>query len=162
MTVLRSIDPNHTPALLKERGAFFASDDITRFISRWSIRGADDLVMEPSGGDAAFLVSAMARLRELAAEPDTQPIVDGVEIHAHSVRVESQRVREVGGTAHLRHSDFFAIEPEPVYDTVIGKPPYIRYQDFSDECRLRAWEATLRGGVSLKGLASSWAAFTIH
>ncbi|WP_431112478.1 hypothetical protein [Variovorax paradoxus] len=118
--------------------------------------------MEPSGGDAAFLVSAAARLRELAAEPDVQLIVDGVEIHAHSARVESQRVREVGGTAHFGHSDFFVIEAEPVYGTVIGKPHYIRDQDFSDEFRLRAREAAVRGGVSLPGLVSSWAAFAIH
>ena len=162
VTVLRSIHPNDTPALRKERGAFFTPDDITRFISRWAIRGAEDLVMEPSAGDAAFLVAAVARLRELASDPKERPIVDGVEIHAHSARVASQRVREAGGTAQIRHSDFFAIEPEPVYDTVIGNPPYIRYQDFSGESRLRSREAALRGGVSLTGLASSWAAFTIH
>ena len=162
VTVLRSIHPNDTPALRKERGAFFTPDDITRFITRWAIRGAEDLVMEPSAGDAAFLVAAVARLRELAADPDVRPIVDGVEIHAHSARVAAQRVREAGGTAQIRHSDFFLIEPEPVYDTVIGNPPYIRYQDFSGESRLRAREAALRGGVSLTGLASSWAAFTIH
>src|SRR6185437_4953885 len=59
-------------------------------------------------------------------------------------------------------SDFFSVEPEPFYDTVIGNPPYIRYQDFSGESRARSREAALRGGVSLTGLASSWAAFTIH
>ena len=87
MTVLRSIDPPDTPALRKERGAFFTPDDITRFMARWAIRGAEDLVMEPSAGDAAFLVAAVARLRQLASDPAARPIVDGVEIHAHSARV---------------------------------------------------------------------------
>lgn len=159
---MRSIHPNDTPALRKERGAFFTPDEITRFITNWAIRSADDLVMEPAAGDAAFLVAAVARLRELNPDPVSQPTVDGVEIHAHSARVARQRVQEAGGKSNIRHSDFFLIEPEPVYDTVVGNPPYIRYQDFSGESRARSREAALRGGVSLTGLASSWAAFTIH
>jgi len=162
VTLAHSIHPDDTPALRKERGAFFTPDEITRFIAQWAIRKADDLVMEPSAGDAAFLVAAVDRLRELAPSSDAQPIVDGVEIHAHSAKVARQRVLNAGGKANVRHSDFFTIEPEPVYDTVIGNPPYIRYQDFSGESRARSREAALRGGVSLTGLASSWAAFTIH
>ncbi|WP_250517748.1 N-6 DNA methylase [Caballeronia sp. INDeC2] len=159
---LSSIDPDDTPALRKERGAFFTPDEITEFIADWAIRSAGDLTLEPSAGDAAFLVAAVRRLRELAPHVDTRPTVEGVEIHAHSARVAQQRVRDVGGKAKIRHSDFFTVEPEPIYDAVIGNPPYIRYQDFSGESRVRARQAALRGGVSLTGLASSWAAFTIH
>ncbi|MFM0212828.1 N-6 DNA methylase [Paraburkholderia sediminicola] len=163
MTLLaRSIHPDDTPALRKERGAFFTPDEITRFVANWAIRTPGDLVLEPSAGDAAFLVAAVSRLRGLTPSKDARPTVDGVEIHAHSARVANQRVREAGGKAEIRHSDFFAVEPEPVYDTVIGNPPYIRYQDFSGESRARSRAAALRGGVSLTGLASSWAAFTIH
>jgi adenine-specific DNA methylase len=162
LTDARRLHSSDTPALRKERGAFFTPDEITRFVAEWAIRGADDLVMEPSAGDAAFLVAAVARIRDLASDPNTRPIVDGVEIHAHSARVARTRVQAAGGRAQIRHSDFFAVEPEPVYDTVIGNPPFIRYQDFSGEARARSREAALRGGVSLSGLASSWAAFTIH
>lgn len=78
------------------------------------------------------------------------------------MRVASERVLEAGGKARIQNSDFFAIEPNPVYDAVIGNPPFIRYQDFSGESRAKSREAALRGGVSLTGLASSWAAFAIH
>ncbi|MBU9558866.1 N-6 DNA methylase [Burkholderia multivorans] len=162
MTLVRSIDPNDTPALRKERGAFFTPDEITQFVSNWAIRTSGDAVLEPSAGDAAFLVAAVRRLRELTPDVVARPVVDGVEIHAHSARVAQQRVQEAGGKAQIRHSDFFTVDPEPVYDAVIGNPPYIRYQGFSGESRARAREAALRGGVSLTGLASSWAAFTIH
>lgn len=162
MTLVHSIDPDDTPARRKERGAFFTPDEITRFVVDWAIRTPGDLVLEPSAGDAAFLVAAVRRLHELTPDMDARPTVDGVEIHAHSARVANQRVRGAGGKARIRHSDFFAIAPEPVYDTVIGNPPYIRYQDFSGESRARSREAALRGGVSLTGLASSWAAFTVH
>lgn len=162
MKLLTLVDPDDTSALRKERGAFFTPDEITRFMANWAVRAPGDLVLEPSAGDAAFLVAAVCRLRELTADPAARPAVDGVEIHAYSARVARQRVRESGGKAKIRHSDFFTIDPEPIYDTVIGNPPYIRYQDFSGESRARSREAALRGGVSLTGLASSWAAFTIH
>jgi adenine-specific DNA methylase len=162
VTVASNIDPDDTPGLRKERGAFFTPEKITQFMVNWAIRTPSDLVLEPAAGDAAFLVAAVSRLRGLAEDADLRPIVDGVEIHAHSARVARQRVQEAGGEAQIRDSDFFALEPKPVYDTVIGNPPYIRYQDFSGESRARSREAALRGGVSLTGLASSWAAFTVH
>ena len=119
-------------------------------------------MLEPSAGDAAFLIAAVARLRELAPNVETRPKVDGVEIHAESARRALERVWEAGGEARICHSDFFALEPNPIYDAVIGNPPFIRYQDFSGESRVRSRAAALRGGVALSGLASSWAAFVIH
>jgi len=95
VTRLRSIDPDDTPALRKERGAFFTPDEITRFVANWAIRKPDDLVLEPSAGDAAFLIAAVRRLRKLSAGADLQPTVNGVEIHAHSARIASQRGRLV-------------------------------------------------------------------
>jgi len=151
-----------TPEIRKERGAFFTPSDITDFVASWAIRGTGDRVMEPSAGDAAFLVAAVARLAKLRRGKGAEPEVDGIEIHAHSARVARRRVREAGGKANIRQSDFFDIAPSPVYDAVIGNPPYIRYQNFSGESRAKAREAALRGGVALTGLASSWAAFTVH
>lgn len=162
MTFATSIDPSDTTALRKERGAFFTPDEITRFISEWAIRSPDEKVLEPSAGDAAFLISAVLRLKQLSTTDNVRPAVTGIEIHAHSAQMASQRVSSVGGRAHILHSDFFTVEPDPVYDIVIGNPPYIRYQDFSGEARARSREAAMRAGVALTGLASSWAAFTIH
>ena len=45
---------------------------------------------------------------------------------------------------------------------MVGNPPYIRYQDFGGEPRMRSRAMALKAGVSLTALASSWAAFTIH
>lgn len=157
-----SIHPKDTPELRKERGAFFTPSDITAFVANWAIRAAGDRVMEPSAGDAAFLVAAVARLARLAGDDGAEPEVDGVEIHTHSARVARRRVRAAGGKATVRQGDFFDMEPEPVYDAVIGNPPYIRYQCFSGEARAKSRQAALRGGVALTGLASSWASFTVH
>lgn len=156
------VHPTDTPTLRKARGAFFTPDEITAFIAQWAIQSPDDRVLEPSAGDAAFLVAAVERLRELSTTPEVAPTVDGVEIHEYSARVGRQRVRDAGGKARVRVSDFFLVPPTPTYDAVIGNPPYVRYQDWSGEARARSRQAALRAGVSLTGLASSWAAFTVH
>ena len=148
-----------TAELRKARGAFFTPDAITRYITDWAIRTSQDTVLEPSAGDAAFLVQAVRRLREHGQQA---PRVDGVEIHPHSARVARERVKEAGGTPRLTVNDFFLVEPEARYSVVIGNPPYIRYQDFSGESRTRSRAAAFKAGVSLTALASSWAAFTIH
>ena len=154
--------PKDSPSLRKERGAFFTPDAITSFVARWAIRSSNDRVLEPSAGDAAFLLAAVSQLAKLRGVNGDQPVVDGVEIHAHSAKVARQRVREAGGNARVRQSDFFDVMPDAVYDAVIGNPPYIRYQNFTGEARAKSRQAALRGGVALTGLASSWAAFTVH
>lgn len=151
-----------SPTLRKARGAFFTPEEITRFVTAWALRSPDDRVLEPSAGDAAFLVAAVDRLRDLGKDPSAVPVVDAVEIHGGSVRAAEARVASTGGRAKIREADFFTVDPNPLYDAVIGNPPYIRYQGFTGEQRARAQRAALRGGVSLNGLASSWAAFTIH
>lgn len=162
MTFVTQRDPIDTPLLRKERGAFFTPPAITQFISKWAIRASGDRVLEPAAGDAAFLISAVERLRELAPRRRSRPKVHGVEIHANSADVARKRVADAGGEADIRLADFFTVMPNPQFNAVIGNPPYIRYQDFSGETRARAREAAMRGGICLSGLASSWAAFTVH
>src|SRR6185312_10193847 len=58
--------------------------------------------------------------------------------------------------------DLFDHADWPAFDAVIGNPPYIRYQQFIGEARAKGLRAALAQGVPLTGLASSWAAFTIH
>lgn len=157
-----SIHPADTPAVRKARGAFFTPEEITRHIAEWAVRTATDRVLEPSAGDAEFLLAAVDRLRLLNPSSTLTPRVDGVEIHAHSARVGRQRIRAAGAEPRIMQNDFFLVEPTPLYDAVTGNPPFIRYQDFSGEARTRARAAALRAGVALTGLASSWAAFAIH
>lgn len=154
-----------SPDLRKARGAFFTPDALSRFVVDWAIRRSTDLVLEPSAGDAAFLVQSVRRIHDLQqAEglPATPPTVDGVEIHEHSAKVAQSRVRDAGGIPRLTVSDFFAVEPTQKYTAVVGNPPYIRYQEFSGDARARSRAAALAGGVALSGLASSWAAFVVH
>ncbi len=159
---LAALHPTDTQELRKARGAFFTPQPIVRFIAEWALRDVADTVFEPSAGDAEFLVEAVRRLRDLGDRRDFAPTVSGVEIHKHSARVGRERVREAGGIPQILINDFFLLDSTSKYMAVIGNPPYVRYQDWSGDARLRSREAALRAGVSLTGLASSWAAFVIQ
>ena len=148
-----------TADLRKARGAYFTPEPVAAFVVNWAIRRADDAVLEPSCGEAAFLTHAVTALRNLGAD---LPRVDGVEIHAASANEASRLVTAAGGEPNIQVNDFFLSEPTGSYSAVIGNPPYIRYQDFSGAARARSREAALRAGVNMSGLASSWAAFTVH
>lgn len=153
----------------KARGAFFTPPALCGYLARWAVREAGDRVLEPSCGEAAFLLALAEQLRERGAaghEPAASGRVegrlDGVELHRASA-VQARAVLAAAGlTARIRVADFLEVEPEPVYDAVVGNPPYVRYQDFSGEARTRGRQAALRAGVRLTNLASSWAAFTVH
>jgi adenine-specific DNA-methyltransferase len=145
----------------KARGAFFTPPEIADYVVDWAVRSAADEVLEPSAGEAAFLVPAATRLKALARTGDTVH-VSGVEIHAISAERARELVAAVGADARIVVDDFFSVPAQPSYDAVIGNPPFMRYQEFVGASRTRARESALRAGVSLSALASSWAAFTIH
>lgn len=147
----------------KARGAFFTPQDIVDFINAWAIRGGQDKVLEPSFGDAAFLLPAALRLRDLGAKPHiiAQNLV-GVELHQPSIDETIKRLNDVGLQARIHNGSFFEQKLDRTFDAVIGNPPYIRYHSFAGESRLSGIEAALSHGVRLSGLASSWAAFTVH
>lgn len=152
------------PSSRKARGAFFTPDPLARFLADWAISSPANRVLEPSCGEAAFLLAATRRLAALGATVSGQipAQVDGIELHPASAQMARNLLQAQGASASIRVSDFFAIEPTGSYDVVIGNPPYVRYQDFSGEARARSRQAALRAGVPLTNLASSWAAFTVH
>jgi len=148
------------PERRKARGAFFTPGPLCRFVAQWAIHDHTDRVLEPSCGDAAFLLAAGDRLRSL--DPGHRPQLTGIEIHGDS----AARARALLAAAELPATivvdDFLSMEVMPAYEAVIGNPPFVRYQEFRGTSREVARKAALQSGVSLSGLASSWAAFTVH
>lgn len=153
-----------TAALRKARGAFFTPEPLARYVTDWAVRSVSDSILEPSCGEAAFLLSAVDRLAALndAETSAAKPHLDGVELHEPTAVAAGELLRQAGVDARIQVGDFFTFDPTGSYAAVIGNPPYIRYQDFTGEARARSREAALRAGVPMSGLASSWAAFTVH
>jgi adenine-specific DNA-methyltransferase len=153
---------NDTIAHRKARGAFFTPPEITRFIAAWSVRTPTDMVLEPSCGEAEFLLAAGKRLRELGCGLFAGHNLRGVEMHGPSAAVAQRRLEAANLASRIDVTDFFDLPVEQHFHAVIGNPPYVRYQDFSGAARSKAREAALRHGVRISGLASSWAAFTVY
>lgn len=151
----------------KARGAFFTPAELCGYLADWAITSPGADVLEPSCGEAAFLVAAARRLAAVEPGGPARGRLHGVDVHARSVEgarraLEAELGPAAAHRADFRVADFFTLAPEPVYDAVIGNPPFVRYQEFTGEARARSREAALRAGVSLTRLASSWAAFTVH
>jgi adenine-specific DNA methylase len=146
-------------ALRKARGAFFTPAALCDYVVQWAVRSGADRVLEPSCGEAAFLVAAARRLRALGCGA---PDLSGHELHAVSAAAAQATLAATGDRAEIAVGDFLAAPAEPLFDAVVGNPPYVRYQDFAGPARAAGRRAALSSGVSLTRLASSWAAFTVH
>ena len=151
------------PSLRKSRGAFFTPTPMAEFLVRWAIRSSSDKVLEPSCGEASFLLAAGNHLRSLGANQlFWSHQLHGVEIHKASADAALALLSRSNLDANIEVRDFFACDPSSQYDAVVGNPPYVRYQKFAGRARAKSLEAALTQGVRLSGLASSWAAFVVH
>lgn len=151
-----------TSDLRKARGAFFTPPEIAHYLVRWAVRSPCDRVLEPSCGEASFLLAAADRLQAIGAHPPRwRDQLHGIEIHPASATNAVTLLRDAGFDARIAVADFFDHEPPTAYEAVIGNPPFVRYQNFSGEARARGLEAALAQGVRLSGLANAWAAFVV-
>lgn len=147
----------------KERGAFFTPPALADFLAAWAIRSPSDAVLEPSCGEAVFLTSAADHLALLAPPVgDLSGQLEGVEIHASSASAAADLLHERGISPVISVCDFFDYRTARRFDAVLGNPPYVRYQSFTGDARVKGLAAALAQGVRLPGLASSWAAFVVY
>lgn len=154
----------------KARGAFFTPPAIAAFLADWAVRLPGAAVLDPTCGEAVFLLAAGRRLRELGAQDghlDQQ--VFGIDLHQPSLDASMALLESEDLDAHLMAADIFGVPtpaqfgcPLPDMDAVIGNPPFVRYQQHRGESRRLSRSAALRQGVRLSGLSSSWAGVLIH
>lgn len=148
--------------LRKARGAFFTPPELSRFVAAWAVRADEDLVLEPSCGEAAFLLAAGDRIAALRGRSPRPRQLTGVELHEASALSAGTLLAAADYPATITRGDFFNYPPRACYDAVVGNPPYVRYQAFSGPARTASRAAAFTQGVRLTGLASSWAAFTVQ
>ncbi|MCA1681220.1 MAG: N-6 DNA methylase [Actinobacteria bacterium] len=155
----------------KARGAFFTPSPIAEFLAQWAIANDSGArVLDPTCGEAVFMLAAGERLRELGAEPAAiKTQLTGVDVHQPSLDGSRRILAGEGFDASLVRSDFFELaSPAQIgdrvgwQDAVIGNPPFVRYQEHRGDVRKRSAAAALAQGVRLSGLASSWAATLVH
>lgn len=143
----------------KHLGAFYTPTVMADFLVDWSVREADDTVLDPSFGGLVFLHAAKARLAKLgSAEPSKQ--LFGIDIDDYAFA--EARDFAASGTS-LIQEDFLEL---PSTDTrsqqvtaVVGNPPYVRYQLYDGRKGKAIADAH---GVKITRLASSWVPMLIH
>lgn len=152
----------------KLRGGYYTSSELTRWLCEWAIRSADDLVLEPSCGDGAFVESAAERLAQLGAKgPARANHLFGIEILSDEADKASARLSgQLGFRAAdaVETSDFFAWwkrPGRPQFNAVVGNPPFIRYQSFPEPHRSRAMDIMIELGLSPNRLTNIWVPFVV-
>jgi methylase of polypeptide subunit release factors len=144
-------------SLRKSLGAFYTGKSAADRLVEWAIRDGADAVLDPSCGDGVFLDAANSKLRILGCG---SPKVYGVDVSADALKLAHERLE----TADLVQCDFFSLTPHdlPSFDSVVGNPPFIRYQTFNGDKESLGHQRAKQAGVKLPRLASSWAPFVVH
>ena len=154
----------------KARGAFFTPPAIAQFLADWAVREPGARVLDPTCGEAVFLLAAARNLQKAGASTDEiGRQLTGVDLHRPSLDESRGLLSEEGYDARLMPADFFDL-PTPTQfgdtigwqDAIVGNPPFVRYQEFSGDARKKAIQAALAQGVRLSQLTSSWAPTLIH
>lgn len=128
---------NETPQKL--RGGYYTPKELAYFISRWVIECKSKKILEPSCGDGVFVDT----LNDLS---ESKYLVDffGVEINkeeASKAQKRAQNCNNVSATIIVEDFLFWVktnLYNGPVFDAVIGNPPFIRYQYLTDQMQAEA------------------------
>ena len=145
----------------KLRGGYYTPDKISEFIAEWAIRKTSDSVLEPSCGDGSFLSAITTRYRELGAtDEQIRNNVLGIELDD----IEAEKSAQYGTTVICK--DFFTyyqeeIEGQTQFDVIVGNPPFIRYQHFTEEYRKVAFALMNNHGFHPNRLTNIWLPFLV-
>lgn len=145
----------------KLRGGYYTPDKISEFITEWAVRTPDDSVLEPSCGDGSFLDAITTRYRALGAtDEEIRENVLGIELD----EAEAEKSAKYGTTVVCK--DFFTYYQEKIenkiqFDVIVGNPPFIRYQHFTEEYRKVAFALMNKHGFQPNRLTNIWLPFLV-
>src|SRR6266446_4646938 len=153
----------------KLRGGYYTPKPIADFLAQWAILTPVTKVLEPSCGDGILLESAIETLISLGAEKTTiKNLVQGIELDLHEAQKASERLHALDGLqlAQIDIGDFFTychscLLEERFFDSVIGNPPFIRYQNFPESYRKMAFYLMQQAGLHPNRLTNSWVPFLV-
>lgn len=152
----------------KLRGGYYTSSKVVDWLCGWAIQSKEDIVLEPSCGDGAFLEAAALRLCNLGATPETiGSNLTGVEIISTEAEAATARLEKVLGKYAdevVENSDFFAwwtSSTRPTFDAIVGNPPFIRYQSFPEPHRTIAMQIMGDEGLKPNRLTNIWVPFVV-
>lgn len=169
------------PSYQKLRGGYYTPEPIADFLASWAIRSPNDKVLEPSCGDGNILAAATRQLLRLGAVAETvAQQLHGVELDPREATRAAQRLHALGlplSSNNIIHvGDFFEycqrqlfgeqvltliLKERQLFDSVIGNPPFIRYQNFPEEHRQIAFSLMEQAGLRPNRLTNAWLPFLV-
>jgi len=145
----------------KLRGGYYTQSDIAKFLTQWILEIKPKRILEPSCGDGAF-VQAIADL----APKDLREIV-ACEIVSSEAEKASSRFNvcpHVNLSIHI--GDFLEwsllrINEPPLFDGILGNPPFIRYQYLEPEQQNRSAKIFRHLGLPFTKHTNAWVPFIL-
>lgn len=146
----------------KLRGGYYTPELIATFLAEWSITKSTGTVLEPSCGDGNILCAVAERLKK----SNSAAKVIGIELTEREAQKAKERLKNAGATNSFSvlTGDFFdhaarLLEQESEFDVVIGNPPFVRYQDFPEDQRQKAFGIMRSMGLNPSRLTNLWMPF---
>jgi adenine-specific DNA methylase len=136
------------PTDQKLRGGYYTPPSIAAFLAQWASEAGPKL-LEPSCGDGAIL----RFLPENAA-------ATGVEFFP----VEAEKSRVAAPFADVVSGDFFewvSTDQLGGWDAVVGNPPFIRFQHWTEPTRTLAFDLMRSVGMRPTKLTNAWVPFVV-
>ena len=135
----------------KVLGAVYTPPRVASALVRWAVRSSDDRVLDPSCGEGVFLTAVQTRLADLG---NRQPTCVGVDIDPQAASASGAIC---GDFFEWAQSSLF--QSAPVFDAIVGNPPFIRSHLFPEQSRQLAFEQMKQMGLPPSRLMSTWAPF---
>ena len=150
----------------KLRGGYYTPSPIAEFICSWAIQNDNDLVLEPSCGDGNFIQAAIERFSELGVNGnDLYGRIKGVELIPEEAQKATNRAATFGLNGDsIINNDFFSFisnQEDIAYNSIIGNPPFIRYQNFPRKHRDIAIQMMEDLGLKPNKLTNIWIPFLV-
>lgn len=139
----------------KYMGVFYTPAVIAEFLADWAVREDCFKILEPSAGNGEIVEAVVRRM--------------GNRGHITAIELSEDDARKVAarGGPHTTvvSGDFFAWysknRPDGAFDAVIGNPPFIRYQQFTEEHRTAAFTLMKEEGLHPSRLTNAWLPFVV-
>ncbi|WP_312930811.1 Eco57I restriction-modification methylase domain-containing protein [Agrobacterium cavarae] len=147
----------------KALGAFYTPSTLSDILCSWAIRRSTDTVLEPSFGGCGFIASAAKQLERLKT-PVPQNNIYGCDIDPDAFGHLATTFGDVTDLGRFALGNFLELgQPPgwPLFDVVIGNPPYLPYRKIDSAARSVARDVAVAQGIDLDLRSSLWAYFVV-
>jgi adenine-specific DNA methylase len=138
----------------KLRGGYYTPGSIAAFILKWGINGNPCAkILEPSCGEGIFL-------DQIKKNNFPYESITAIELNS----VEAKKASKIQlPQKEIHNEDFYLYcnTTKERFDLIIGNPPYIRYQYFSNEQHEIAKKIYMQAGLHYSKLSNSWVSFVV-